>query len=345
MVASHRPLGGAGGREPLRAAALPPDDAAAARARAARLQAGPGETVVHGTAAATAAASGGGTGGSGAAVRVAAARAAVAGFLAEPEETAVLPSGAAGFDGLFGRGGLARAALHEVAAEAARDGAAAAGLVVALLARAAALGVDGGVLWAGDGLALREGGGGLYGPGLRDLGFDPARLVLVEAGKLADVLWALEEGLGSGALSAVVGEVRGSPAGLDLTATRRLMLRARETGRTAVLIRLSAVAAPSAAATRIRVAPYRSAGHLGPGRPAWTLRVEKNREGPVGSAVVEWDPDERSFRELSRREIARREPPPGGRAAHPGGLAAAPADRPAGAAAAGRPAVGERRVG
>ena len=235
----------------------------------------------------------------------------------------MLATGVAGFDRLFGQGGLARNALHEVVTDEVRGGGAAAGFVVALLARAAAAGVAGAVLWASDAFAAREAGGPPYGPGLAALGLDPGRLLRVEGGSVADVLWALEEGLGSGALFAVVGEVLGRPSVLDLTASRRLLLRAREGGRTAVLLRHAAAeAAPSAAAARIRVAPHPSAAAFGPGRPVWHLSVEKNRDGPVGSAVMEWDPHERAFRD----------PAP-----HPRRVAAAPVDRPAGAVVALRP--------
>lgn len=268
------------------------------------------------------------------------------------EAARVLATGVAGFDRLFGQGGLVRGALHEVVTDEARGGGAAAGFAVALLARAAAAGVPGAVLWASDAFAAREAGGPPYGPGLHALGLDPGRLVCVEGGRVADVLWALEEGLGSGALFAVVGEVLGRPAGLDLTATRRLMLRAREAGRTAILLGHATGAAPSAAATRIRVAPHASADPFGPGRPAWRLSVEKNRDGPTGSAVMEWDPHERAFHEHAFEERPFQGRPLDGRAVderagdgralrgpapHPRRVAAAPVDRPAGAVVALRP--------
>jgi protein ImuA len=262
-----------------------------------------------------------------------------------------LPLGLAAFDRLFRRGGLCRGALHELAGGEARGGGAAAGFAVALLARAMA-GRDGAVLWAADGFAAEEAGGGLYGPGLRQLGLDPARLLVVAAPRPAEMLWALEEGLASGGLLAVVGEVAGRPRALDLTATRRLMLRAREHGVTALLVRHAGPAEPTAAATRIRVAAHPSAppgareedgrparpglpapgppapgppasglpapGLPAPGLPTWRLAVEKNRDGPLGAVAVEWDPDARVFRE----------PEPAG-AANPRRVAAAPADRPA----------------
>src|SRR5215469_14130796 len=73
----------------------------------------------------------------------------------------------------------------------------------------------------------------LYGPGLAAHGLDPARLVLVRAPRDAEILWAMEEGLRSTGLAAVVGEV----GTLAAVASRRLQLAAERSGITAFLLR------------------------------------------------------------------------------------------------------------
>src|SRR5215217_3077751 len=112
---------------------------------------------------------------------------------------------------LPGGGGLARAAVHEVLAA---DPGAAAGFCGLLLARA-----RGTVLW----IAAEP---DAWPPGLARFGLSPADLVLVQAPRRQDALWAMEESLRcpgvAGALLAV--------DGLDLTAARRLQLAAEAGG-------------------------------------------------------------------------------------------------------------------
>jgi hypothetical protein len=98
----------------------------------------------------------------------------------------------------------------------------------------------------------------LYGPGLAAYGLDPARLVLVRTRRDAEILWAMEEGLRTSGVAAVVGEVGALPA----VASRRLQLAAEHSGVTAFVLRRwrdGGQAArernlPNAAATRWRVA-------------------------------------------------------------------------------------------
>src|SRR3954467_14964758 len=54
--------------------------------------------------------------------------------------------------------------------------------------------------------------------GLLRLGIEPGRLVLVRAEKDLDALWALEEGLKSGAVAGAIGSIRNA----SFVATRRL---------------------------------------------------------------------------------------------------------------------------
>ncbi|HEX9702187.1 MAG TPA: hypothetical protein VGA19_05000 [Rhodospirillales bacterium] len=195
-----------------------------------------------------------------------------------------LALGIAGIDDALPWGGLPRGALNEVLGAADGGGrqgpafTAAAGFVAALVGRA-----GGTVLWC-----RRD--RGLYGPGLAALGLDPGRLIVVHGRTDADILWAMEEGLRSGAPAAVVGEAAG-PAPVAL---RRLQLAAEAGGAVALLLRPgTAGETPSPAATRWRIvpAPNAAAGRW-PGPPRWRVDLLKCRGGAAGrwpkSWIVEW---------------------------------------------------------
>jgi protein ImuA len=203
---------------------------------------------------------------------------------------AVLPLGIADLDRQLG-GGLRRNALHEIRAAETRDTSAASAFTTALLARLAAID-DRPVLLVLEEAAARE-GGSPYGPGLGQLGLDPTRLVVVRTRRPEETLWVFEEGLRCAGLAAVLCELRGHPKTLDLTASRRLALRARDSGVMGLMLRQAAAAEPGAAQTRWRVAPRPAASvddfTEGIGRPAWRLDLERNRAGPTGSFDLEWD--------------------------------------------------------
>ena len=161
------------------------------------------------------------------------------------------------------------------------------------------------LLWVQDRMAILE-SGRIYPPGL------PATdLIHVTARDARSALWAMEEGLRCGALSAVIGELWGDPASLDFTATRRLAVAAERSGVPAWLVRLGGSANLSGARMRWRVASAPSLTHpfdpRAPGDPAWDAELFRARGRPPG-----------------RWSIAH-EPQAG--AAHPFNLVAEPGDR------------------
>jgi protein ImuA len=119
--------------------------------------------------------------------------------------------GVPAIDAVLPGGGLRRGAVHEIA-----------GIAASGFAAMAAGRMDGPVLWCVDQYAR----GHLYGPGLVSFGLAPNRLVVACCANRTDMLWAMEEGLRTPGLAAVVGEPGGT---VDLTASRRLQLAA-ETG-------------------------------------------------------------------------------------------------------------------
>jgi protein ImuA len=226
-----------------------------------------------------------------------------------------LPFGLAKLDALLA-GGLHRAALHEMRIAESRDAAAMTGFAVALLSRLADEDTRP-LLWIVE-QAVGAETGLPYGGGLRTFGLDPADLIVVRVRRPIDALWAFEEGLRCAGLAAVVAEMQGNPRALDLTASRRLALRAAESGVTGFLLRQSARATPSASTTRWLVGPLRASADEdfpeGIGNPAWRLTLERNRHGATGVFDMEWNHEQRRFA-------------PALATAHPRPLAAVPVDR------------------
>jgi protein ImuA len=236
-----------------------------------------------------------------------------------PRAASLLPLAVPRLDALLA-GGLRRDALHEIRSVLSRDNGAATGFAAAILARLAAIDRKP-ILWIAEKASADE-AGILYGVGLDGLGLDPGRLIVVRVRKPVDVLWVAEEGLACRGLAAVVAEIKGSPRLLDLTATRRLALRARS-GVMGLLLRQSDSAEPSAATTRWRAEPLPATtldGYAaGIGRPAWRLVLERNRRGATGTTDVEWDHGRQSLAAITG-DLAQ--------AAHSFALPAVSLDRP-----------------
>lgn len=173
-------------------------------------------------------------------------------------------------------GGLAAGRVHEV------NGLSAWSLTLVLAGR-----TKGPVLWC----ACNHGKAGsdhrLYAPGCMTFGFEPHRLVQVFCTNQQQLLWACEEALRSAASGLVVMEdagINGSAVGL--TAARRLQLAA-ETGRTlGLVVSMDPQRAVfPAAATRWQVAPAPSDGSY----LRMALKLTRNRAGPGGQWMVEWN--------------------------------------------------------
>ncbi|GGK53637.1 ImuA family protein [Salinarimonas ramus] len=239
------------------------------------------------------------------------------------------PLGAEGLDAVLG-GGLARGTIHEILAREAGDLGAAHGFALALAARLAAPAaprslesrgaenrgaesrgaerLPGRVLLVQDEEAARE-DGAPYGPGLALHGLDPARLVLVRARDAHEALWATEQALRCRALGAVLAEIARLPGLYDLTASRRLVLAAREGGTTGLVVQAAfgagagTGARASAAESRFVVAAAPSRPGLAgtPGAPAWRVHLARHRGGREGLYHLEWSHDDRAFRELEPR--------------------------------------------
>jgi protein ImuA len=189
--------------------------------------------------------------------------------------------------------GLQRGQVHELFAGENDGHAGAAGFAIslALAADAAPL------LWLRT-VAAERNGGRLHATGLLELGLDPDRLVLAVVADEAALLRAAADAARCPGLGTVLVETWGRAPGLDLTATRRLQLAAEASGVTVVLLRVDAVPAPSAAATRWQVSACPSAALASdaPGGPVFLVELQRRRGGPAGQRWrVEWNRDGKSF--------------------------------------------------
>jgi protein ImuA len=206
-------------------------------------------------------------------------------------------SGHAALDAALG-GGFARGRVHELFGAAVEDAGAigAFGLLLGRLAADAGEGDGEGpavrpLLWLRTAGAARM-GGVPYGPGLSELGIDPADLLLGTMADEAMLLKAAVDALRCPELGALVVEYWGAPRLLDLTVSRRLVLAAEASGVTALLLMNGAEPAPSAAETRWRVAAAPSVPLPGnaPGMSAFDLTLLRRRAGPDGMAWrIAWD--------------------------------------------------------
>lgn len=240
------------------------------------------------------------------------------------DQNPFLKTGEPRLDEVLG-GGVPRAALTEIHGSQTRDAGAAAGFTLALIALFGRTAhpdqAPRTVCWIGIADLFRE-AGFPYAPGLKRLfGLDPGDFLFANTERIADALWIAEEAARQKDFRAVVLEIRGNPARLDLTAVRRLHRRAQQAGRPVFLIRQAAVAEPTPAPLRLAVSaapavPRQKLGGLLEdmiGHPAFTVVISKSRMARSGRFILEWNPDEQSLREI--------------RPTHPGALVAISGDR------------------
>ena len=189
--------------------------------------------------------------------------------------------------------GLARGQLHDLYAADAADGTSAAGFAIALALMARALPV----LWLRIEDVERD-GGRLHATGLVELGLLADDLLLACVADETALLRAAADAARCSGLGTVMIESRGRAPGLDLTATRRLLLAAEGSGVTVFSLRIGAAPGASAAATRWGIAalPSTALAAEAPGHPAFDIELLRRRGGPAGQRWrVEWNRDDTCF--------------------------------------------------
>ncbi len=168
---------------------------------------------------------------------------------------------------------------HEFISQHAEETAATAGFLSGILSLL--LRESGSIAWIGSRKTF-------YAPGLAAYGFDPKRIIFIEADRSQDALWALEEALRCKGLAAAVGEIGDA----DLTATRRLQLAAEGSGTTGLLLRTKPrKTGNSACVTRWHISPQSSFPERelpGLGAPRWHAELLKTRGGRPAAWDIEW---------------------------------------------------------
>src|SRR5476651_610985 len=208
-----------------------------------------------------------------------------------------VPLGLPEIDALLPEGGLFTGALHEIEAGptpsgriAPHDGAAL-GFAAHMLGRFSPRQEAGGtILWCRQPLIGVD--ATPYAPTL-SAWFDPARLLMVTVRREEDLFWAMEEGLRTPGIAAVMGETRAA----DPTAGRRLSLAAEKHGVPALLLRPQPAPPQSVCTTRWRVASAPSpevAGIEMLGAARWRVELRRNRFGTPSCEempiwLVEWN--------------------------------------------------------
>jgi protein ImuA len=222
------------------------------------------------------------------------------------DAAARVPLGHAEADAVL-QGGLARGALHEVFCDG-RHAPAATGFVAGVARRLAETGF---LLWIVADFSARE-NGELAMEGFAELGLDPRRIVLVRAHDADSALRASADALACNGLGAVVTELWGETRSFDQVASRKLTLAAQQSGVTALMLRIAAMPQASTAETRWVVRAAHSPPLDGWGAPVLETSLIRNRHGPNGRWIMEWNCDACRFREPQT---------------HPRPVAAAVADR------------------
>jgi protein ImuA len=180
------------------------------------------------------------------------------------------------------------AAIHEFCCQDKEDEAPTGGFIAALLATV--LPPSATAVWIGRSPTI-------FPPALKSFGLEPERMIFISIQKEKDLLWAMEESLKCGGLSAVIGEIRD----LSFTASRRFQLAVEQSNVTGFIVRTAPKQLNTTASVsrwKISSIPSHAIDDLpGVGFPRWQVDLQKVRNGKPGSWQLEWGNGK--FRQLS----------------------------------------------
>jgi protein ImuA len=170
-------------------------------------------------------------------------------------------------------------ATHEFLSDKSEDASATSGFISGLLAKL--MGNNGVVLWIS---SCRK----IFPPALRAFGIQPDRFMFIDLPNEREVIWAMDEALKCGALTAVVGEMRE----INFTESRRLQLAVEQSQVTGLILRnnfrkLNTTA--SFSRWKITSLPSESIDELpGIGFPKWRVELMRIRNGRPSSWDIQW---------------------------------------------------------
>lgn len=167
-------------------------------------------------------------------------------------------------------------AVHEFLSTEKESAASTSGFITGLLS--SLMGSKGATLWISSSRTL-------FPPALKNFGIEPDRFIFLDLKKEKDVLWAMDEALKCGALSAVIGEMRE----IDFTTSRRLQLAVEQSQVTGFILRNNYRSLnTTACVSRWKITPLPSSiddGLPGIGFPKWKVELLRMRNGKTGA----WD--------------------------------------------------------
>ncbi len=170
-------------------------------------------------------------------------------------------------------------AVHEFLSEKPEDASAASGFIAGLLATL--MGSNGAALWIS---SCRK----IFPPALKAFGIQPDRFIFIDLQKEKEVIWAMDEALKCGALTAVVGEVQN----ISFTESRRLQLAVEQSQVTGFILRNNSGKISTTACVsrwKITVLPSESIDELpGIAFPKWRVELIRVRNGRPGVWDIEW---------------------------------------------------------
>jgi protein ImuA len=170
-------------------------------------------------------------------------------------------------------------AVHEFVSTGAEAAAATDGFLMGLLSTL--MGIGGTSLWISSSRML-------FPPALKNFGIQPDRFIFIDLQKEKDVLWAVDEALKCGALTAVVGELQE----ISFTASRRLQLAVEQSQVTGFILRRNPRQLNTTACVsrwKITSIPSESLDGLpGIGFPQWKAELLRIRNGKPGSWEIRW---------------------------------------------------------
>lgn len=179
----------------------------------------------------------------------------------------------------FPNGSFPLGAVHEFLSDRVEDSASTGGFVSGLLS--SLMGNTGTMLWISSSRTL-------FPPALKSFGIEPDRFIFIDLQKEKDVIWAMDEALKCGALSAVVGEIRE----IDFTASRRLQLAVEQSQVTGFILRNHyRKMNTTACVSRWKITPLssESVDNLpGIGFPTWRVELLRMRNGKAGVWDIQW---------------------------------------------------------
>ncbi|MEM6763032.1 MAG: hypothetical protein AAF615_09145 [Pseudomonadota bacterium] len=150
--------------------------------------------------------------------------------------------------------------------------------------------------------------GNIYGLGLNELVFDPAKFIYVSVPSVRDVFWCIEQAIKCEAVAAIVAEFHSTKT-LELTATRRLSIRIEALQLPIYLIAAQTAPFPTTALTHWEIsAASASTGsefRSLVGAPAWSLNLTKNKKGSCREFRAAFDIQRRAFVPLGTSKRAR----------------------------------------